>query len=51
MTYFQIKMQHFLTVHKFHPLAYLAHKNGAAAFREYEIIIYHSFEELPAVDP
>lgn len=44
-------MQDFLTVHKFHSLAYLTHKNGAAAFREYKIVVYHSFEELATVDP
>lgn len=44
-------MQDFLTMHKFNSLAYLTHKNGAAAFREYEIIVYHSFKELAAVDP
>lgn len=44
-------MQHLLPVHEFYSLAYLPHKNGAAAFRQYEIVVYHSLKELAAVDP
>lgn len=50
-THFQIEMQDLLAVHEFDALAYLAHENGAAALRQYKIIVYHSLEELAAVDP
>jgi len=50
-THFQIEMQDLLTMHKFYSLAYLPHENGAAAFRQYEIVVYYSLKEFAAVDP